>query len=236
MKFLIFLLTFAVLALMIPAESSAAVQATPPVPMGAMSDGGAAPGADDYQVLAQKLIAGQDWTGAVLVTREAITRYPDDGEFYCLDGYALRKLGLYNDAVSEITQAIALDPRPIRYDNRGYAYLALRDYPAALADAGAGIAGNPANPVGYIVGALALGGEGRTGEALEEIDKAIALDQGNAHAWHVKGSLLAARGNCTGAREALAHAFSINPDYDLPWPGFPGIREDRDALNVICAR
>jgi len=235
MKFLIFLLTFAVLALMIPAESTAAVQASP-VPVGAGSDGGAAPDAAAYQVLAQKMIAGQDWTGAVLVTREAIARYPDSGEFYCLDGYALRKLGLYNDAVSGITQAIALDPQPIRYDNRGYAYLALRDYPAALADADAGIAGNPADPVGYIVGALALSGEGRTGEAMEEIDKAIALDQGNAHAWHVKGTILAARGNCTGAREALAHAFSINPDYNLPWPGYPGIRDDRDALNVICAR
>lgn len=235
MKFLIFLLTFAVLALMIPAESSAAVPASP-VLSGSGPDGGTAPDAASYQVLAQKMIAGQDWTGAVLVTREAIARYPDDGEFHCLDGYALRKLGLYNDAVSEITEAIALDPRPIRYDNRGYAYLALRDYPEALADAEAGIAGNPADPVGYIVGALALSGEGRTGEALEEIDKAIAHDQGNAHAWHVKGTILAARGNCTGAREALAHAFALNPDYDLPWPGYPGIREDRDALNAICAR
>jgi Flp pilus assembly protein TadD len=235
MKFLIFLLTFALLALMIPAESSAA-DPTSRVQAGAGPYGDIATDAATCHVLAQKMIARQDWTGAVLVTREAIARYPDNGEFYHLDGYALRKLGLYGDAVSEISRAIALDPKPVFYDNRGYAYLALRDYPAALADAEAGIAGNPANPVGYIVGALALSGEGRTGEALEEIDKAIALDQGNAHAWHVKGSLLAARGNCTGAREALAHAFSINPDYNLPWPGYPGIREDRDALNVICAR
>ena len=35
--------------------------------------------------------------------------------------------------------------------------------------------------------------------ALAAIEQALALDPESAHYWHVKGVLLAAGGNCTGA-------------------------------------
>jgi Flp pilus assembly protein TadD len=51
----------------------------------------------------------------------------------------------------------------------------------------------------YCVKALALKGMNRNNDALAAIDKALALEPENAHYWHVKGNLLAANGNCSGA-------------------------------------
>jgi tetratricopeptide (TPR) repeat protein len=233
MKFLIFLLTFAVLAVILPAESSAAGPVHQ-VSVATGPEGNTAPDASAYEVQAQRMITWQNWTGALLVTREAISMYPDIAELHAIRGFAFLNLGQYSDAVHETTLAIDLDPRAVRYTSRGYAYLALRNYPSALADAEAGIAGNPADPANYIIKALALNGQGSTVEAINAIDAAIVHDKANALAWHVKGIVLLARGDCPGAHYALARAFSLNPDYDLPWPGFSGIQEDRAALNAAC--
>jgi tetratricopeptide (TPR) repeat protein len=142
-------------------------------------------------------------------------------------------MGQYAQSVESVSRGIELDPKPVRYA-RGYAYLALGNYSAALADAETGIVLNASYPVTYAVKALALQGMGRNTEALAATDQAFALDPGNAHYWHVKGILLAASGNCTGAQEALERSLEIDPDYTLPWPGFSGARESLASLNSSC--
>jgi tetratricopeptide (TPR) repeat protein len=143
-------------------------------------------------------------------------------------------MGQYGKSVDLVSEGILLDPEPVRYANRGYGYLALGNYPAALADADAGIALNASYTTNYAVKALALQGMGRNAEALAAIDAALALDPESAHYWHVKGILLATGRNCTGSREALERSLAIDPGYDLPYPGFTGARGNLEALNATC--
>ena len=183
---------------------------------------------------AQAAVGGRNWTNALLLTTRGLAFYPEDPELHCLQGYTFRKLGQYQKAVDAVSEGIRLDPKPVRYANRGYGYLALGNYPAALADAETGISLNASYPAAYAVKALALQGMGRNTETLAAIEPALALEPDSAHYWQVKGMILAARGNCTDAGQAMEKSLALDPDYNLPYPGFPGPRESLAALNSTC--
>jgi tetratricopeptide (TPR) repeat protein len=180
------------------------------------------------------LMAERDWDGLGEVTTAGLARYPDDAELNCLKGYQLRKTGNFTGAVDHVTTGIRLDPRPVRYANRAYAYLALGRYDDALRDAGTAISLNASYSTAYGVMATGLLKTGDLAGAEKAVDKALALDPESPVYWHTKGRVLAARGNCTGAREALMASLSINPDYDLPWPGYGNATEDLAGLETTC--
>jgi len=183
---------------------------------------------------AKAAVAERNWTSAILITARGIAWYPDNADILCLQGYSYRKMGQFEKSVEIGSKGILLDPNTVRYANRGYGYLALGNYPAALADAETGITLNANYTTNYGVKALALKGMNRNNDALASIDKALALEPENAHYWHVKGNLLAANGNCTGARDTLEKSLAINSDYNLPYPGFTSARENLAALNTTC--
>jgi tetratricopeptide (TPR) repeat protein len=187
-----------------------------------------------YIVESQAAAAERNWTRVLFLTTRGLTWYPDDAELSCLQGYSYRKMGQYAKSVDLVSKGIHLDPKPVRYANRGYGYLALGNYPAALVDAETGIALNASYTTSYGVKALALQGMGRNAEALAAINTALVLDPESAHFWHVKGRLLTAGGNCTGARESLERSLALDPGYDLPYPGFTGARENLAALDALC--
>lgn len=176
----------------------------------------------------------RDWPGMLTVTTRGLAWYPDDTSLLCQHGYALRKLGQYEKSVDAVSKAILLDPRAVRYANRGYGYLALDNYSAALADANAGISLDANYTSSYGVKALALFGMGRNAEARDAVDAALARSPDSAHYWHIRGLVLAGSGDCTGARIALEESLALDPEYSLPWPGFTGAREDLDALDTTC--
>jgi tetratricopeptide (TPR) repeat protein len=183
---------------------------------------------------AKAAIAEWNWTSTLLITTRGVTWYPDNADLLCLQGYSLRKMGQYEKSVKVVSKAILLDPEPVRYANRGYGYLAIRNYPAALTDADTGISLDPDYTTTYGVKALALQGMGRNSEALSAIDHALALEPDNAHYRHVKGVLLTASGNCAEARQALERSLALDPDYNLPYPGFASARENLEILGTTC--
>lgn len=184
---------------------------------------------------AQAAVKDRNWTTALLLTTRGLAFYPGDPELHCLQGYTLRKLGQYQKAVDTVSEGIRRDPQPVRYANRGYAYLALGNSSAALADAESGIALNASYPTSHGVKALALQGMGKNPDAITAIDSALALDPKSAHYWHVKGRILAASGDCPGAREAFEKSLALDPLYDLPYPGFTSAGGSLEALNSTCA-
>jgi tetratricopeptide (TPR) repeat protein len=188
-----------------------------------------------YLSEAKAAVAERNWTNALIVTTRGIAWYPDSADLLCLQGYTFRKTGQYQKSVDVISRGISLDPKPVRFANRGYGYLALKNYTAALADAESGISLDAAYPTTYGVKALALHGMGRNPEALAAIGKALERGPDNAHYWHVKGILLSAQGDCPGAAAALEKSLGIDPNYDLPYPGFKSAQESLETLNATCA-
>ncbi len=182
----------------------------------------------------QAAVAERNWTSALLLTTRGVTWYPDNADLLCLQGYSYRKMGQYAKSVEVISRATLLDPKPVRYANRGYGYLALGNNTAALADAETGISLNANYTTNYGVKALALHGVGRDPEALAAIDQALALEPENAHYWHVKGIVLTASGDCAGARDVLERSLALDPDYNLPYPGFVNARQNLAELNTTC--
>jgi len=191
--------------------------------------------ASGYEKQAQAFQAARNWSGELATASEGLARFPDDAELMCLKGYALRKTGRYQESVDIVSQAIPLDPKPIRYTNRAYGFLALGRYQDALNDSDAAIAINTSFPAAYDTRSLALMGLGNISGAGQAIDTAISLDPANAHSWHVEGMVLSRSGNCSGAIQAYQQSIVINPDYGLPWPGMTNATVDLNQTQQQCA-
>jgi len=191
--------------------------------------------ADDPAVRAASAVAEGDWEAVLTATGEGLAGEPDNVSLLCMRGYALRKLGSYPEAAAVVSEAIALDPKPVRYANRGYAYVAMGNYSAALADADAALLIDPDDATSWGVAAMALAGAGDLASAESAVDRGIALAPESAHLWHVRGEILLAAGNATGAAAALNRSLDLDPGYSLPWPGMPTAQEDLAAAMRAAA-
>ncbi|WP_440951379.1 tetratricopeptide repeat protein [Methanosphaerula subterraneus] len=184
-----------------------------------------------YEREGMALMAEENWSQLIASTDAGLALYPDDPELYCLKGYALRKTGHYTEAVDSVSQAIPLDPRPVRYANRGYALLALGHYDDALKDANAALSLNGSYALAFGIRSFALLHTGNLSGALQEVDTARSLDPENPLFWHLKGKILAAAGDRTDAIQAFERSLAINPNYTLPWPEFRNATTDLADLN-----
>ena len=187
-----------------------------------------------YEKQGMALMAQQNWNGLTTTTNEGLVLYPDDAELYCLRAFALRQKGYFTEAVDNGTRAISRDPKPIRYANRGFAYLALGRNAEALNDADTAISLNESYPRAYAAKALALINTGNLTGAGQVVDTAIRLDPKDPLFWQLKGRVSAAGGNCSGAREAFNTSLAIEPDYVLPWPGFGNATTDLQNAETQC--
>jgi tetratricopeptide (TPR) repeat protein len=190
--------------------------------------------AEGFAADAKAAMEIRDWPGMLTATTRGLAWYPDDTALLCQHGYALRKLGQYERSVEAVSKAILIDPQAVRYSNRGYGYLALENYSAALADADTGIALDAGYTTNYGVKALALLGMGRTAEARDTIDAALTLSPDSAQYRHIRGLVLAGSGDCAGARADLERSLELDKGYSLPWPGFAGAQEILDSLDSTC--
>lgn len=184
---------------------------------------------------AKGAVAESNWTLALTVTTRGLAWYPDNPDLLCLQGYTYRKMGQYQKSVEIVSKAIPLDKKAVRYANRGYGYLALGNYSAALDDAETGISLDANYTANHAVKALALSGLGQNTGALAAIDTAIAQSPESAHYWHVKGAILAAGNDCTGAEAALEHSIAIDREYVLPWPAFGSAEDKLAAVKTSCS-
>lgn len=191
--------------------------------------------ADDPATRAASAVAEGNWEGVLTATGEGLAGEPGNVSLLCMRGYALRKLGNYPEAAAVVSEAIALDPKPVRYSNRGYAYVAMGNYSAALADADAALLIDPADATSWGVKAMALAGAGDLAGAESAVDRGLALAPESAHLWHVRGEILLAAGNATGAAAALNRSLDLDPGYSLPWPGMPTTQDDLAAAMQAAA-
>lgn len=188
-----------------------------------------------YEKQGMAQMAQQNWNGLITTTNEGLALYPDDAELYCLRAFALRQKGYFTEAVDNVTIAIARDPKPVRYANRGFAYLALGRNDDALNDANTAISLNASYTRAYGVKAIALTNTGNLTGAGQAVDTGIRLDPSDPLFWQLKGRITVAGGNCSGAREAFNTSLALNPDYALPWSGFGNATTDLLNAEAQCA-
>jgi tetratricopeptide (TPR) repeat protein len=230
-------LIFSLLSLCILVAVVAAAPAVAGLSSAAADTSGTPPqDAPAYIAEAKAAVANSNWTGVLLVTTRGLAWYPDNADLLGMQGYSLRKMGQFRKSVDLLSRAIALDPTTVRYANRGYGYLALGNYSAALADAETGISLDANYTTNHAVKALALSGMGRHAEALAAADAALAQVPDSAHYWHVKGLVLAAQGDCPGAETALEKSALLDADYVLAYPGFGSAVENLAAVKAGCGK
>lgn len=192
--------------------------------------------ATDYEDQGKALMAEKDWSGVINSTNVGLYFYPYNPELLCLQAYALRKTGHYQESVELVSMAIPNDTRPVRFANRGYGFLAMGKTVDAIHDADSAIALNSSYATAYALKASALRTTGDLSAAEDTIGKAIQIDPDNAYYLHVKGGILADKGDCYGATDAFRHSIAINPDYDLPWPGLSNATVDLEHEETRCAK
>lgn len=230
----LFALIFLALTLLIGAAAAAPADAG--VSAAAADTSGPPPqDAPAYIAEAKTAAAGSNWTSVLLITTRGLAWYPDNADLLCLQGYSYRKMGQFQKSVDIVSKAIPVDPKAVRYANRGYGYLALGNYSAALADADTGISLDANYTANYAVKALADSSLGRNADALAAIDTALVQVPDSAHYWHVKGIVLAAQGDCSGAAMALEKSVELDPAYVLPWPGFGTAEEKLASVKARCS-
>lgn len=72
--------------------------------------GGSAPEVDPEMTSARQLITKKDWAGALVVLERYTRANPGSADGFNLQGYSLRHLKRYDDALAAYKQALKLDP------------------------------------------------------------------------------------------------------------------------------
>lgn len=171
---------------------------------------------------------------------------------WCKWGYALRKMGRYDDAVEKVTTAIEKDPdNAMSYINRGYASLALGRYHTARMDAEEALrleqegattttttttttatstdcaaAGDDTAASAYNIIAQGLLGEGDAKNALVAADTALALRPDHAHYLNTKGMIQMELEKYGDAVTTLTRAVELQDTYVAPYPDAPTPEEN----------
>lgn len=169
----------------------------------------------------QEYIAEGNWDMSIKTTDEGLAKYPDDPGLLCMKAYSLRKISKPIDAIALLNKAIAIEPNPVRFASRGYAYLARGNATAALMDAEKATTLDPSYATAYGIKALSCLSLGQINKAESAIEQALSLEPDSAHYWHIQGLIYQKQGNCTGAISAFRKSISLDPKYSLPWPEMP---------------
>ncbi len=172
----------------------------------------------------------RDWNTLLRIAGEGLARDQNDPQMYSMKGYALRKLNRSQQALIEDSKAIAIEPNPVRYANRGMTYLSLGNYSAALADGENAISIIPDYSSGYALKSLAYQKMGDITAAKENIDKALAIKPDTASHLHYAGIIAMQDGNYEDAVYFLNRSITIDPNYSLPWPGMTNATVDLENV------
>jgi len=134
------------------------------------------------QLIYAQLLSQQ--SPAALAEAELCLRMaPNSPVPHCLLGRIRHELGELQPAIEHYTRAIALDPPPATYSNRGFAHFQLGHYPEALADYEAEIRLNPHDAVVHNNRGRLFHLQGRYAEARHDYEAAMQRDPYHPNAY-----------------------------------------------------
>jgi len=133
------------------------------------------------------------WERAIQKYREAIAIDPNNGRAQTNLGYALNRVGQFEEAIVSLTKAIGLTTHDAHlyriYDLRGFSKVNLKDYAGAIADFTSSLSYNTDDPRVFLHRAQARAQLGEFSKALQDVNKALRLDPENHHAIRLKRRL-----------------------------------------------
>lgn len=129
-----------------------------------------------------ELARRDDWIGAISLYEKAINIEPDFGRAYANLGYALNRLGQFQNAIDLLSKGIerSTDDALLHrlYDTRGFARSRLKDYDGAIGDFTEAVNLNRTNPRVYYHRAESKALAARYDEAYSDVLLALKLDPG----------------------------------------------------------
>jgi Flp pilus assembly protein TadD len=139
-----------------------------------------------------------------------------EGARYCaaLSLLAMGETERGAERLEDLALRSGADPaaRAAVFAEAGSAWTLAGDPDRAFAAATMALTLAPDDPALVLDRALALGATGRYAEALEDLDRAVALDPSRADAWVLRGAAKRQLGRTAEAERDVAHALSLAPD------------------------
>jgi tetratricopeptide (TPR) repeat protein len=113
----------------------------------------------------------------------------------------------YDNAISDFTEAIRLDPNlAIAYYKRGWVYGKMKNFDKAISDCNEAIRLDPNYAPAYNIRGVAYAEQGNLDKAMRDFDKAIRLDPRYVPAYDNRGKAYYAKGNHAKANADFAAA------------------------------
>lgn len=126
-------------------------------------------------------------------------------------GYAQRKNGETEAAISSFSESIKTSATADAYTNRGVSYFLKGQLNEAVADYDKAISLDPNYGDAWNNRAWTYYKSGRIKDALTDADKAVSLIGGKAYVWDTRGHIYEALGNLKSATSDFEKALSIDP-------------------------
>jgi Tfp pilus assembly protein PilF len=144
-----------------------------------------------YVNLALQFIRTGNYQEAQRLSEKAVEHGPKRGSPYMLRGYLAFLLDRNDLALSDLTNAIHLDPRvPTPFYYRGEVYRKMRDYDRALTDYQSALALLPFYTDAYLGMALVHMDKGEREQAMASCNKITEIDRDDARGYNCLGILL----------------------------------------------
>jgi tetratricopeptide (TPR) repeat protein len=152
-----------------------------------------------------------DSPSAAASYRQAIQLEPTNALAYSRLGDLENDDGSYDKAVPYFARACELDPQSATYHaSAGTAYLQLQDYNRATQYLRRSVELFPEQPLMLYNLAVALAFDGKAEAAVEELAKAVSIDDGYARGWYLKAQIESRLGRAPEAA-ASARRAAANP-------------------------
>ena len=169
--------------------------------------------AKDYRRWVLALARAGDGQSAIAAGREAIAKYPNDASLQYGLTHAYRRAGQFDDALSAIDRAIALDDEgPAFHCIRADVLLGLERFEEAIQDAEAVLAADPEHWHSFEQIIEALVRLGRTEDAEGRAEELVQLAFGDQHALLTASSFYLSQDRLDQALELVNKVLDIDVD------------------------
>ena len=132
---------------------------------------------------------------AVYDLNVAIEKDPKNSKAYGLRGLAYKFQGKYDEAISDFSKAIEINPESSGTDGiyfaRGSSYALSGQYGKAISDLNIAIEKNPQDSEAYFTRGTVYQDQGRYDKAISDFNHTIEIDPDNADAYNVMAWILA---------------------------------------------